>query len=72
MGKKAPRKIMNPAEPLPIPNHKIAMGIQANGGMGRIISTNGSTIPRNLFEMPMKTPRGIAIKAAALNPRKTR
>jgi hypothetical protein len=40
-GKKAPKKIMNAADRIPIPSHTIAIGIHAKGGMGRTSSMIG-------------------------------
>jgi predicted transcriptional regulator len=64
IGKKAPRKIIKAADFIPIPNHKIAMGIQARGGIGLISSKRGRTILRSLEDHPIKSPKGIANKAA--------
>jgi hypothetical protein len=64
IGKKAPRKMIKAADFIPIPNHKIAMGIQARGGMGLINSKRGRIIFRSPEDHPIKSPKGIASKAA--------
>jgi hypothetical protein len=64
IGKKAPRKIINAADLMPMPNHKIAMGIQARGGIGLTNSKRERTILRSPGDHPIKSPKGIASKAA--------
>jgi hypothetical protein len=64
IGKKAPRKIMKTGDFMPMPNHKIAMGIQARGGMGLTTSKRGRVILRKPGDHPIKSPKGMASKAA--------
>jgi hypothetical protein len=64
IGKKAPRKMMKAADFMPMPNHTMAMGIQARGGMGLTTSKRGRSILRNLGDHPNKRPKGIARRAA--------
>jgi hypothetical protein len=72
MGKKLPRNMMNIAEPRPTPNHKIAKGIQAIGGMGRKTPIMKPDKFCASFDHPIITPRGMATNAAIRNPSKTR
>jgi hypothetical protein len=64
IGKKAPRKIMKAADFMPMPNHRIAMGIQASGGIGLTTSNRERVILRSPGDHPIKSPRGIASIAA--------
>jgi hypothetical protein len=72
MGKKAPKKIIYAADLIPIPNQIMAIGIQARGGLGLIISINGVKIILQFFDQPIRIPRGMPIKAALTNPQNTR
>jgi hypothetical protein len=72
IGKKQPRKIIKTADLNPIPNQRIARGIQAKGGTGRMISINGVIASRRDFDQPVIIPRGIANIAARRNPMNTR
>jgi len=71
MGKKEPKKIIKAADLMPIPNHRMAMGIHAKGGIGLIISMMGLIMVRSLEDHPINTPRGIPTKQAILNPNAT-
>jgi hypothetical protein len=66
MGKKAPKKMIKAADFMPIPNHRIAIGIQARGGIGLTTSMRGRMILRTLPDHPIKSPKGIANKDAAV------
>ena len=68
IGKKAPKKIMNAADFIPMPNQKIAMGIQARGGIGRMISTRGLRSSLSTFDHPITIPSGTAITIAIEKP----
>jgi hypothetical protein len=72
IGKKAPKKMIKAADFMPIPNQRIAMGIQASGGMGLTTSTTGRIIFRSFGDHPMRSPKGIANRDAAAYPRTTR
>jgi len=72
MGKKEPRKMIKAADLIPMPNQNIAIGIQASGGMGRMISTSGVNVSLAIFDQPMRMPRGTAITMAIENPQNTR
>src|SRR6267142_3534548 len=56
----------------PIPNHRMASGIQASGEIGRKISTNGSTIRSMRRYHPMASPSGIANAAVMVHADNTR
>jgi hypothetical protein len=64
IGKKAPRKIIKAADLMPMPNHKIAMGIQARGGIGLTTSKRERTILKSTGDHPDKSPKEIANRAA--------
>ena len=60
------------AERSPTPNHRIAIGIQASGEIGRRIWIIGlSAISARLYQ-PMTMPRGIAVTTARPKPQVTR
>jgi len=71
MGKKAPMNIKKTAGLNPSPNHNIAIGIHAIGGIGRKISKIGSARLSATFDQPIEMPKGIAIAAAIKNPTAT-
>jgi hypothetical protein len=60
--------MMNTLPDSPIPNQKMARGIQATGGMGRIISKSGLASPSAATNHPMRSPRGIPIAKARIYP----
>src|SRR5688500_13263570 len=60
MGKKPPTHTMNTALAVPIPNHRMAIGIQAMGGMGRSSSMSGSTFRRTTGRSATSVPTLIA------------
>jgi hypothetical protein len=72
IGKKAPKKMMNAADLMPIPNQKMAIGIHARGGIGRTISTRGFKSSLRTIDHPIKTPSGTAITIAIEKPYRTR
>ena len=72
MGKKHPKKMIKAADFIPIPNHKIARGIQARGGMGLSVSTTGVRISLRFFDQPIRIPSGMARRAARKKPYITR
>jgi len=64
IGKEAPRKMMKTADLLPIPNHRMVIGIQAKGGMGLIISMSGSIKSHTCEDHPITSPKGTPISTA--------
>jgi hypothetical protein len=72
IGKKQPKKMIKTADLNPIPNQRIARGIQAKGGTGRMTSINGVIASRRGPDQPIIIPRGIASIAATKNPMNTR
>jgi hypothetical protein len=72
IGKKQPKKMIKAADLNPIPNQRIARGIQAKGGTGRITSIKGVIDSRKGLDHPMIIPRGIASTAAIKKPVNTR
>jgi hypothetical protein len=68
MGKKQPKNIIKAADFKPIPNHKIASGIHASGGMGRMVSITGVSISRKVLDHPVTIPQGMAVTTASRNP----
>jgi hypothetical protein len=72
MGKKDPKKMIKAADLMPIPNQKMAMGIQARGGMGRTISTSGLKSSRSTLDQPMNMPSVTAKMTASKKPENTR
>ena len=62
-GKKMPRKMMNWFCRSPMPNHRMASGIQAIGGIGRSISNTGSNRFCAVFDQPISSPKGMATDA---------
>ena len=46
-----------------MPNHRMASGIQAMGGIGRSISKTGSSMFWAVRDQPMATPSGMATSA---------
>ena len=55
-----------------MPSQRMAMGIQAMGGMGRMASKSGRTSRLTLGYQPMNKPRGTPMTTAARNPAKAR
>ena len=72
IGKNAPKKIIKAADLTPIPNQKMARGIQASGGIGLRISTIGFRIFLSVLDQPISIPIGTAKKIAIKNPQSTR
>jgi hypothetical protein len=72
IGKKHPKKMIKTEDLNPIPNQRIARGIQAKGGTGRRTSISGVTDSLSDLDHPMIIPRGIASRAAIKNPANTR
>jgi hypothetical protein len=72
IGKKAPKKMIKAADLMPIPNQRMAMGIQARGGIGLTTSMRGRIIFKSFADHPMRRPKGIANKDATAYPRTTR
>jgi len=64
--------MMKIADPRPTPNHKIANGIQAMGGMGRRIPIIKPDKSSAILNQPMSIPSGMATRAATINPKNTR
>ena len=62
---------MNAADLIPMPNHNMAIGIQARGGIGLIISTTVLTTLWSLCDHPIITPRGTARRQASPYPTAT-
>ena len=58
LGTNADSQMMNALAGSPIPSQRIASGIQAIGGIGRIISKIGLTISSTLRNQPMASPSG--------------
>src|SRR5439155_124548 len=56
----------------PMPNQRMASGIQASGEIGRKISTNGSTMRSTRRDHPMASPSGIAIAPVMVHAENTR
>ena len=56
--KSDPKKIIKAADLMPIPNQKMAMGIQARGGMGRTISTSGLKSSRSTLDRTRRNRSG--------------
>ena len=50
----------------PIPNQKIASGINATGGIGLIISNIGLVKPLKILNHPIINPKGIPIPKARM------
>src|SRR6185437_213853 len=71
-GRNDAKKIRNIAAISPTPNHKMLIGIQASGEMGRRIWINGfSAIPGRLYQ-PNARPNGTAKIEAPRKPQVTR
>jgi len=51
---------------IPMPNQKMANGIQATGGIGRTISKIGRANPSTTLNHPIANPRGIPIARAIM------
>ena len=69
---KAAKKIRKYLVVSPSPNHRIASGIQAMGGMGRTISIMGLKIASTRGYQPMVTPKVTPRTAAIRKPVNTR
>ncbi len=52
--------MINAAERSPMPNHKMARGIQARGGIGRRVSITGVSMSRSRRDQPQRMPSGMA------------
>ena len=72
MGKKAPYAMISTFDSSSIPNHRIASGISAIGGIGRSSSSSGSRMPRTIGDTPIATPSGTALTSAIAKPSITR
>ena len=58
-GTSPPIQMMKILPGRPMPNQKMVKGIQATGGMGRMISKMGRARPSAITNHPMARPRGI-------------
>src|SRR4029453_584538 len=65
------RKIRKIGDTSPTPNHRMAMGIQAIGEMGRRIWTMGFNVANAPLTHPIKRPNGIATTTASKKPAPT-
>src|SRR5689334_17022719 len=72
MGKNAAIKIRNIAGESPIPNHRIAKGIQANGERFRKKFTAGKSATRAFTTCPSRSPIGTPVMTASPKPLETR
>src|SRR5438270_5126011 len=72
VGKNVATHTTNTLPASPMPNHRMASGIQASGEIGRKISTKGSTICSNRCDHPMASPSGIAIAPVIIHAENTR
>src|SRR5229473_7400923 len=72
VGKKVATHTTNTLPASPMPNHRMASGIQASGEIGRKISTKGSAICSNRCDQPMASPSGIAIAPVMIHAENTR
>src|SRR5712692_4108521 len=71
-GKKLPMTMMNTLPESPMPNQRMASGIQASGEMGRNNSTKGRTYRSSRSLRPMAIPSGMATATARVQARKIR
>jgi hypothetical protein len=53
---------------LPTPNQRIAIGVHAIGGIGRMLSTRGRTMSESISDQPSATPSTMPTSAASRNP----
>jgi hypothetical protein len=68
MGKTLPMNIMKIADSRPTPNHKIANGIQAIGGIGLSMPINRLERSLTVLDQPITIPKGIPTSAETANP----
>jgi hypothetical protein len=64
-GKKAPRKIRKIGEIPPMPNQRMAIGVQAIGEIGRISWKSGFSARCSGANHPIRIPSGMAMAVAA-------
>ena len=64
IGSAEPRKMMKIAPVSPTPNHKIEIGIQASGEIGRRICRNGLTARSPRRDQPSMRPAGTPTSTA--------
>jgi hypothetical protein len=72
IGKTLPTNIMKMADSKPTPNHKMAKGIQAIGGIGLRIPINKLERSCAVLDHPIKIPRGMPTTAETSKPDITR
>ena len=71
MGKTLPTNIMKIADSRPTPNHKMANGIQAMGGIGRRIPIIRLEKSLTVLDHPIRIPKGMPTSAETVKPSTT-